>query len=317
MAKDELRTVWVLGSGFSRPLGCPLLDDLLSNTAWSEIKRAYPETKVVKDPGSVAAVRLYHYGRNYALGCPDDVDRERVDRRLGERLWADAEDFLDALDAAARGGPKKDFLWGILMETLARRTPPADLGEVRAGAQRLVAVQCEMFTSNADTKTERWMAHVNWSKQLDHCHRIITFNYDRVLEKPGLREAMPTWQHGQWIAKDAEGLGTWVYMLHGSVRWARKPSSAGHNKYVEVPEDFAANCESSELAIAAPGPSKKETAAVCQPEPDERRRVLVTPRIRPGRSRPATLSPESWTSPTCAIEQPFSAAARVNRSPTS
>jgi hypothetical protein len=40
-------------------------------------------------------------------------------------------------------------------------------------------------------------------------------------------------------------------------------------------------------------------AAVCQPERDERYRVLVTPEILPCRFRTAFLSPESWTTPTC------------------
>jgi hypothetical protein len=223
---------------------------LLSGGAWNEIQKRYAGTKGARTSVE-AAVRLYHYGRNYEAGRPCNWDWERQ----GQLLWDDPEDYLDTLDAAASGGPKKDFLWHIVEKRLHTddgvNGPPLAVGslqDVAADARRLVAVQCEMFTRQADTKSERWQAHAKWAKRIDEHHGIITFNYDRVLEKLGREERLPT--------DDPRVSDNHLFMLHGSVGWTYDRE---RNRVDRKREGYVADCDDADLMIATPGPSKLNT----------------------------------------------------------
>jgi hypothetical protein len=93
------KTVWILGSGFSKPLGGPTLPQLLSHIAFQDAEVRYPD--VFKDEvvhRNTYAVRfLYHYGTRFKQGPMTPL----FDHVLGEPLWEHAEEFLDQLDAAA------------------------------------------------------------------------------------------------------------------------------------------------------------------------------------------------------------------------
>src|SRR6266540_2038152 len=92
-------TVWLLGAGFSRALGGPLLRDLLTNESVNNIRATFPA-----DEGFLAGDRqavLGFYSRH----------RYRDEAAPGQRLWRDAEEFIDYLDTAALlGGPAKTRL---------------------------------------------------------------------------------------------------------------------------------------------------------------------------------------------------------------
>src|SRR5580765_2441231 len=78
-----LRTAWVLGAGFSRSLGGPLLPDLLRQSHASDLEARYPRIEF----GDLAdacrrAQTVYNWGK-------------RIDG-----LWLDAEEFLEFVDRA-------------------------------------------------------------------------------------------------------------------------------------------------------------------------------------------------------------------------
>jgi hypothetical protein len=92
-ADPPKRVVWVLGSGFSVPLGGPLLADLLSERSAEEIAARYEREKYPRlEEAEATSVRnLFQYGRGEKDGF--------VGRRPA--TWLNAEDFLDYLDTAA------------------------------------------------------------------------------------------------------------------------------------------------------------------------------------------------------------------------
>jgi hypothetical protein len=95
-------TVWILGAGFSKPLGGPLLDDLLSPATTTMVRALYWANPFIgeekgkkprKDDLLSEAKRAATLARNlYAKLGPE--------AKPGERLWSDAEAFLEQLDAA-------------------------------------------------------------------------------------------------------------------------------------------------------------------------------------------------------------------------
>ena len=91
------RVVWIIGAGFSRPLGGPLLTDLFSWKSERDLEARYPKDRFPRLHGHVpqTARWLFHYGTRFDQGKP------RYYIADGEALWQDAEGFLDYLDVAA------------------------------------------------------------------------------------------------------------------------------------------------------------------------------------------------------------------------
>lgn len=93
------KRVWVLGAGFSRSLGGPLMNDLLSLAARRRILAAYSS---YIDRDEVDTIFwLFHYGCGFPEG--------RLDPRIaeqGEHAWDDAEQFLETLDNARSDAAK-------------------------------------------------------------------------------------------------------------------------------------------------------------------------------------------------------------------
>jgi hypothetical protein len=98
------RTVWILGSGFSKSLGGPLLDDLFSDATSALVDAVYSDKTWAQYSGQADA---------FATSAVRALFREYgpVPRGTGhQRLWSDAEAFLDYVDAAAQGGPTHAYL---------------------------------------------------------------------------------------------------------------------------------------------------------------------------------------------------------------
>jgi len=267
---DARRTVWILGAGFSRSLGGPLLPDLLSPPMNNFVGALYGGNQFIGDVGM-------HGPR------VDDQRAERsaaeLVRRLyeqcggataepGRRFWEDAEAFLDQVDAAAHGGPGSPAASRIsnaLDLAFGDDYRPVDLSNVRDAARRLVAAACCAFLKDADTTEERWQPYMSWAKEMQPTDTVVTFNYDRVLEH--LREPRaPAGACAFEIVVPETGFNdasykAQVFKLHGSVDWHREEIEGGKVAYRSgnSPE-YALECHGSHIGIATPGPTKRIAA---------------------------------------------------------
>src|SRR5260221_4827914 len=63
------KVAWILGAGFSAPLGGPLLKGLLTPSAWHQVKHEYGTRfpSVFRLEGAWAST-LYQYGRKFEVG---------------------------------------------------------------------------------------------------------------------------------------------------------------------------------------------------------------------------------------------------------
>jgi hypothetical protein len=62
------RIVWILGAGFSKPLGGPLLDGLLRPSALQRVKAAFPDKPRLNELACQLAVWMFNYGIRFANG---------------------------------------------------------------------------------------------------------------------------------------------------------------------------------------------------------------------------------------------------------
>ena len=272
------RTVWILGAGFSMPLGGPSLASLLSFETERSLQVEIPDDTdhaVERENilGRVASCTrwLYHYGTKFAANngrCP-------LNGSGGETLWYDAEDFFDKVDRAARlpEGAKAARLGAAIRAGAHGTNVP--IPAVRDAAKRLLAYECARFLDGESSSDEPWIPYVRWTRQVKAqadggaptAQAIITFNYDCVLETLGFQP------HVVLPGSAPARRGPHVFKLHGSSNWRHlspaygdsndtTPAVTQENDAVELAQrkDFTATCDRTELAIAAPGPGKQYQA---------------------------------------------------------
>ncbi len=250
---EERRIVWILGAGFSKPLGGPTLADLLSLESRLDLLKTH--ALATKDPG---VYWLYHYGRRFSDGWFN------TNHPSGERLWEHAEDFLDKVDTAvAQRGPLAERLEAIL----TGEAPPFELGPadgsrlrlIRDKALRYVAAECGEFLRRAAPDSERWQPHTDWLLGLESSDVVITLNYDRVIE---VIDGEIAKENRAGVCNVVRAARDWsvaqrarVLKLHGSVDWRWVGTQeAGSIQKADI--DYAERCSVDSLVLATPGPSK-------------------------------------------------------------
>lgn len=203
------KTVWVLGSGFSKSLGGPLLDGLFGHKAEQETKAVFPQL----------------------------ADRDvayQVFRKHQGVLWEHAEDFLDYIDTALLpDSPQRKILEGHLnvtaSEVYGSDPKPVPIEELRRLAVITVAAECSTYTAHCDVRAEAWGPYVDWACKLGESDTIVTFNYDLALEKIGEAKdvraigvgtiAFPHNHQGELRTLEGSGVCE-IFKLHGSADWA-------------------------------------------------------------------------------------------------
>jgi hypothetical protein len=260
------KTVWILGAGFSKPLGGPLLTELFSPGAELKVKTCFSEVPELQGDDARLARMLYN-GK--------DVPRQ----------WENAEEFLDYLDTAQLGGEaapsyqaliemirglrsRDNFRAPSLVALSTRELMAAKIKPVAEMSRRLLAAECSAFLVGADVESEKWQPYKRWARQVELGDVVITFNYDLVIEglakatevRPGEKFWVPT---AVRQGESSPGRVT-VLKLHGSVNWRQdsQPQVPGVVRVSTVPEDddFALKCEAQKMVIASPGPTKLATA---------------------------------------------------------
>lgn len=256
------RRVWVLGAGFSRSLGGPLIGDLLTPESEHALGVRFANAHLLTTPGCKLARALYWFGTRAA--------RAGVNVNGEEHHWDDPEDFLDQLDGAAAAGlgaPQRRRLeeimhraWSLNLTVPGVHTLEPKLGEVREGARRLLAAECASFLVNVDHSTERWSPYVRWMRALRGNDTVITFNYDLVVETLAAATAR---ELAVMVPGDQQPLADGAPLLlkmHGSVDWRRVEPVAHSDQTATFrrtrEHDLCARCDPHELAIASPGPAK-------------------------------------------------------------
>jgi hypothetical protein len=253
-----MNRVWVLGAGFSRSLGGPLMADILHNATLEQIRDRFPSLDL--EPHGQLCVRLF---------------RTQMSRGDKPGLWENPEEFLEKLDATL----SSELLWKQVARVLARfamETPtvvPKDPTEAQLRdfikkltltTKRIVAAQVcgflqESSPGNLDAH-ERWLPYLNWVHALTPGDTIITFNYDRVPDI--LAEYVSDMACGIHIATSRTSLDTArnkqaiCFKLHGSVSWSLDPDADSEWNLKDHGGNHALDCDPDSLAIATPGNGK-------------------------------------------------------------
>ncbi len=257
MAIGNRKTVWILGAGFSRPLGGPLLQTLFRQQSLEDFGDLIPRNLAVSVVWSQV---VFNYGK-------------------GEGLWDDAEEFLAFVDAAY-GVEKEDPhnpLKRAKFETLLRRLDYQTAGDVldpnwsglsrlhvtassldpTKSVRRALAFETSSFLKYAKpSEDETWLPYQQWAKTLQpELDSVVTFNYDTVPEMLGgaMKVMVPSTDENQAEPPDCVP----VFKLHGSVDWL---TDRHFMLCVRRPDSLYQDTGGAVPAIAAPGRSKAYVA---------------------------------------------------------
>ena len=273
----DVNRVWILGAGFSKALGGPLIKDLLAKRASAMLASLFPTAEHGDISDEQYRVRvLYDYGRERGY-------------------WDHAEQFLDLAESAAdeaktryerartapgsEPGPKshgatllESLMKGVVPdpERQTRTIGPAtvspahrwidfdDVEILARAARRALAVDCSVFLRSAQLNTERWQPYKDWANRLHAKDTVITFNYDHVpellaAETRKLRVVSPVDAIGDLDSARTLGVPV-VLKLHGSVTWARGVRGV---QVINV-EDAALGNPATDFLLGVPGPGKRK-----------------------------------------------------------
>jgi hypothetical protein len=287
MTHEAKKVVWILGAGFSRSLGAPLLGQMLTSPAVYRSRKLYPKIFPETECQDLVVSAIYEAGSSTSA-------------RTFEAQWEHAEEFLERLDLAAVDKSEEENLrafinrvvidWnrkrgsdpliGMMYNVaIAMRDDPVPLTNFCEVAWKMLAAECCCFLHGLDHKTarerERWMPYFRWAERLTPNDTVITFNYDRVpniLEStgkfwiPAPGDLTPSLTNPDGSAKPTPTTPdkALVLKLHGSVDWIR--DSSGRVVRAETDSlhrghatEAAVHCMAHQLATAVPGPSKRKS----------------------------------------------------------
>jgi hypothetical protein len=264
------KTVWILGAGFSRSLGAPLLADLFSEESLERVRLAYPTLEPDgRLPWVDEIVRLY-LGGAYGLKHRPGVERQ----------WEHAEEFIEKLELASRDPKGLEHDNFVAMSKRfnngprgINRTPhlftddpqALKIDAIHECALRLLAAECDVFRHGKEVSGERWDPYQTWAKSLGRHDTVLTFNYDIMLDL--LSRSLPK-EKAFWIPDPQDLLEAGgdkldcptVLKLHGSINWlreGRKFLRADRNKARPEPDSAGLYADKGAMAIATPGHSKR------------------------------------------------------------
>lgn len=253
----SMKVVWILGAGFSKSLGGPLIQDLFSAGLHQEIEawgRAGGPVGKVLSPIDELGRRLY-----WTHKIPDkDEPNEKIPvKPFGPdnfRLWRNVEEFIGRLDADAQSQHHQTTITAHEIATNNAPYSQATVITVAEAARRRLAAECSAFVWRSPAPTEIWAPYERWVREVvKEGDTIITFNYDVVVEhaakvaNKSLCVAVPS---------TAPSTQPTLYKLHGSTNWSIGLSNPNVIQ-IEADDFFALNADPGNWVLATPGPSKR------------------------------------------------------------
>jgi hypothetical protein len=156
--------IWILGAGFSRSLGAPLLADLFTSESARRVTLHYPrEMAALKVKPDELAEIFWHGAYGFPHASPT------------ERRWEHAEEFIEQIELATlpearvRRNELTSFMRRVLklkpalsrdverLEREVERYAGNIFLDIKASALRVLAAEVCCFLHQANPRQERWV----------------------------------------------------------------------------------------------------------------------------------------------------------------
>lgn len=195
MTNQNLKHVYLLGAGFSRPLGGPLFTEVFTQSMTNRLMSQFPilanfgELPKGSKRSALHALRFVHlaFDRATEFFGGSVSSRENV---------LNPETFLEYCDSCERGrvrglaralfneaGELADDSFGEETKTVSNeRSTTLFMQCFNTILRTRLALETSQFLHEIDPESERWKPYDSWFEQLCESDVIITTNYDCVVE---------------------------------------------------------------------------------------------------------------------------------------
>ena len=167
-----MKHVYILGAGFSRPLGGPLFNNLLTMEYWKSHSEKIGLAAEMRD-----CLELLHR-----------PGTRPIDEALGLSSRLNAEELIALLEwcylnpNSIRSKLVYEPFPVIAAKIMSLKDTGRFLRKVYMDLKRLVACQCNTFTQHLEAETDLVAPYVAWLKNLTPRDTIVSFNYDTAVE---------------------------------------------------------------------------------------------------------------------------------------
>lgn len=233
---NEVNHVYILGAGFSYPMGGPLFTDLMSLPIRYDLGKFEHHNDPLVQRLAQAVNEISH-----AYGV-----------LLKEKRFRNAEHFLELCDCVLHGKESwllqtfpPQLLWLVMWN--ARSQPPMselDLFRFIVKAAKIrIAIEANSFLEQVPEMNDRWQPYMRWFPGLGKTDTIITLNYDLLVETIATKFNRPfpgreSEVNDELIAVDelmrqneAHPNQPLLCKLHGSVDFIEKNGTAYAKRY--------------------------------------------------------------------------------------
>lgn len=174
-----MKTVWILGAGFTRPLGGPLLCDFFGQRMQEHVRAWMHVNGIELDNASCTGAYLLQ--ALFRSGIEDGT-------------WLNAEQFLGDVISAPTSPMQAELLLARARKIGTLRIGTANCSwdsvaadELAIWAPHYVGAAISSFvvptlSEHINEVPEDWASYCAWFDGLDDHHTVLSFNYDRVLE---------------------------------------------------------------------------------------------------------------------------------------
>lgn len=272
------KRVWILGAGFSYPVGAPLFGDLFGD-AYANLSGSI--RKRYEDTNEGDGVRREHFRHVAKTVYQDGVEKH---------FWRNPEEFLQRATDCMKGRVEHP-LWGWLFHQCTLASAPTSMDgsdretismdsvlafkdrkdrfvvETIDAAREEIAVEVSLFLYGADFASEKWIPYKHWMESLTGCDTVLTFNYDQGVEMIRKNTTYPDALNRPVPSRvEIDPRYPTLFKLHGSAGWKMKKQRPAESleiaNTIEVEEcdellDFLRDYSYRPL-IFTPGPEKME-----------------------------------------------------------
>ena len=233
-----VKHVYIVGAGFSRPLGGPLFTNLLTMEYW----QLHSDVDIPDEIRQCLALLHRATGRS-------------IDELLGLTDRLNAEELIALLEWSSRNPVTKRArlvcdAFPVVPAKLKYQSNDEFLRILNIHLKRLIACQCNSFTHLFEADSDTIAPYKSWIQRLTAEDTIITFNYDTAIETLALTCGIEfPRKPGQYMSNQAR-----LIHVHGCVDWIKSGPGLSY-----VPQAYLGD---NDLCIGLPGLEKAKITEI-------------------------------------------------------
>lgn len=208
-----LKHVYIIGAGFSMPLGGPSFNDLISGREQPLVRKTLTESISKSLPSAIILSKM----EKILLGIWKSIGRSSSLVNTEELL-----EIIDSCESSPSSITATEVMDAIIREADIPQKLGVDFSQVNRMVRLRLAMSTMHFLDVVPNDSERWKPYKRWFGNLTEHDTLITFNYDDVVERTARLCGRDYYPQGGDYTPEAiriTDISPPLLKLHGSATW--------------------------------------------------------------------------------------------------